>query len=92
MIILLGCGRLALLTDETGPWPLVPPLLVIGLGMGTCFGTVYDSTIGDISTHDRVFQGRRRRRRPRHDAEPRRGRRRHRRMPAPCGAAAAQGA
>ncbi|WP_328439181.1 MFS transporter [Streptomyces sp. NBC_00444] len=52
VIILLGCGWLALLTDETGTWPLVPPLLVIGLGMGTCFGTVYDITIGDISTEE----------------------------------------
>lgn len=24
-------------------------MLIIGLGMGTCFGTVYDITIGDIA-------------------------------------------
>ena len=52
LIILAGCGYLATLVansgTETGGWALVPPLLLIGLGMGTCFGTVYDVTIGDI--------------------------------------------
>ncbi|WP_326842632.1 MFS transporter [Streptomyces sp. NBC_01558] len=33
----------------TGPWALVPPLFVIGLGMGACFGSLYDVTIGDIT-------------------------------------------
>lgn len=37
---------------DTGAWPLVPPLLVIGIGMGTCFGTVYDVTIGDIAQEE----------------------------------------
>ncbi|MFC5005482.1 MFS transporter [Dactylosporangium cerinum] len=31
-----------------GTAQLVPAALVIGLGMGTCFGTVYDVTIGDV--------------------------------------------
>ncbi|MFJ3228076.1 MFS transporter [Streptomyces sp. NPDC086783] len=35
-------------TDTAG-WTLVPPLLVVGLGMGTCFGTVYDVAIGDVA-------------------------------------------
>jgi EmrB/QacA subfamily drug resistance transporter len=29
-------------------WALVPPLFVIGLGMGSCFGSIYDVAIGDI--------------------------------------------
>ncbi|MCX4916221.1 MFS transporter [Streptomyces sp. NBC_00687] len=33
----------------TGPLALVPPLFVIGLGMGACFGSLYDVTIGDIT-------------------------------------------
>ncbi|MGR3871781.1 MFS transporter [Streptomyces graminifolii] len=52
VIILAGCGHLAALVTNSGTevsgWALVPPLLLIGLGMGTCFGTVYDVTIGDI--------------------------------------------
>ncbi|WP_248965279.1 MFS transporter [Sphaerisporangium perillae] len=31
-----------------GAWALVPPVLVIGLGLGTCFATVYDVTMGDL--------------------------------------------
>lgn len=52
LIILTGCGYLTALVANsgtgTGGWALVPPLLLIGLGMGTCFGTIYDVTIGDI--------------------------------------------
>ncbi|MFD1545129.1 MFS transporter, partial [Nonomuraea guangzhouensis] len=35
-----------------GVWPLVLAALVIGLGMGTCFGTVYDVTMGDIDPRE----------------------------------------
>ncbi|WP_055565489.1 MFS transporter [Streptomyces atriruber] len=53
LITLTGTGWLLAQTAATGTgtstWALVPPLLVIGLGMGTCFGTVYDVTIGDIA-------------------------------------------
>ncbi|MFH8613322.1 MFS transporter [Streptomyces sp. NPDC018029] len=53
LITLTGTGWLLAQTaatgTETGRWALVPPLLVIGVGMGTCFGTVYDVTIGDIA-------------------------------------------
>jgi predicted MFS family arabinose efflux permease len=28
---------------------IVPAVVVIGLGMGTCFGTVYDITLGDVT-------------------------------------------
>ncbi len=33
----------------TGPAVIVPAAVVIGLGMGTCFGTVYDITLGDVT-------------------------------------------
>jgi MFS family permease len=53
LITLTGTGwLLALVTasgTDTGGWALVPPLLVVGLGMGTCFGSVYDVAIGDIA-------------------------------------------
>lgn len=48
LLVLAGCGWLLAL-HPTGTWGLVPPLLLTGLGMGTCFGTVYDVTIGDIA-------------------------------------------
>jgi EmrB/QacA subfamily drug resistance transporter len=35
-----------------GRWALVAPVLLMGLGMGTCFGTVYDVTIGDIDQEE----------------------------------------
>ena len=56
LIVLAGCGWLLLLTVNSGTgigsWALVPPLLLVGLGMGTCFGTVYDVTIGDIAPEE----------------------------------------
>ncbi|WP_369248330.1 MFS transporter [Streptomyces sp. R41] len=52
LITLAGTGYLLALVStsgtNTGSWALVPPLLVVGLGMGTCFGSVYDVTVGDI--------------------------------------------
>ncbi|GGV30228.1 MFS transporter [Streptomyces spectabilis] len=33
----------------TGPAVIVLAAVVIGLGMGTCFGTVYDITLGDVT-------------------------------------------
>ncbi|MFF3333416.1 MFS transporter [Streptomyces sp. NPDC002888] len=56
LIVLAGCGYLALLVIDSGTslnhWELVPPVLLIGVGMGTCFGTVYDVTIGDIAPEE----------------------------------------
>ncbi|MFE2585753.1 MFS transporter [Streptomyces sp. NPDC059378] len=54
LIILAGCAALLLLCalGRTGAWELVLPLFVIGVGMGTCFGTVYDVTIGDIAPEE----------------------------------------
>lgn len=53
LITLAGTGYLLTLVTisgtDTGSWALVPPLLVIGLGMGTCFGSIYDVTVGDIA-------------------------------------------
>lgn len=31
-----------------GPWSLVVPGIVVGLGMGTCFGTLFDIALGDL--------------------------------------------
>ncbi|WP_228542187.1 MFS transporter [Nocardia sp. XZ_19_369] len=52
LITLVGIGLLLVLAltagTTVGPWALAAPVLVLGLGMGTCFGTVYQVTIGDI--------------------------------------------
>ncbi|MEU1373368.1 MFS transporter [Streptomyces triculaminicus] len=52
LVTLAGTGLLlaAVHTHGTsvGAGWIVPAALVVGLGMGTCFGTVYDVTIGDI--------------------------------------------
>ncbi|MFG2649732.1 MFS transporter [Streptomyces sp. NPDC048436] len=56
LIMLTGTGYLLTLVanSPTHPasWALLPPMLIIGLGMGTCFGTVYDITIGDIAPEE----------------------------------------
>ncbi|WP_432174512.1 MFS transporter [Streptomyces sp. Tue6028] len=53
LITSAGTGWLLALVASSGTgtaaWALVPPLLVVGLGMGTCFGSLYDVTIGDIA-------------------------------------------
>lgn len=50
---LAGTGWLLLAAsgEAHGVWALMPPALVIGLGMGACFGTVFDVTMGDIAPH-----------------------------------------
>ncbi|MDJ0345194.1 MFS transporter [Streptomyces sp. H10-C2] len=52
LITLIGTGWLLALVHAygtgIGAWGLLTPVLIIGLGMGTCFGTIYDVTIGDI--------------------------------------------
>ncbi|MFE1293059.1 MFS transporter [Streptomyces sp. NPDC058751] len=56
LVTLAGTAHLlALVTtsgQDTGGWALAPPLLVIGLGMGACFGSLYDVTIGDIAPEE----------------------------------------
>jgi predicted MFS family arabinose efflux permease len=52
LLTLLGTGWLFLLVQlngtAVGQWALVLPVLLVGLGMGTCFGSLYDVTLGDI--------------------------------------------
>jgi EmrB/QacA subfamily drug resistance transporter len=33
---------------SVGPWTLAPALFVMGFGMGTCFGTLFDVALGDV--------------------------------------------
>jgi len=42
------------LAEGTGVsvWALAPSLLALGLGMGTCFSSIYDVAIGDISSDE----------------------------------------
>ncbi|MGK5557950.1 MFS transporter [Actinomadura kijaniata] len=42
-------GTLAAVETAPGSWLLSLPVLVTGLGMGTCFGTLYDVTLGDVA-------------------------------------------
>jgi EmrB/QacA subfamily drug resistance transporter len=35
----------------TTPWVTVPSILVLGIGMGACFSTIYDVALGDVA-HD----------------------------------------
>ena len=52
LIALAGIGWLLALVMEqgtgTGPWTLAPALFVMGFGVGTCFGTLFDVTLGDV--------------------------------------------
>jgi len=52
-VMLAGCGWVLALVVHSGTavslWTLAPPVLVIGLGMGACFGTIFDVALGDIS-------------------------------------------
>ena len=53
LVTLAGVGWLleVVLLEGTGagPWMLAPALLVMGFGMGTCFGTLFDITVGGVS-------------------------------------------
>lgn len=33
---------------DVGEWSIIGPIFVIGLGMGTCFGIVFDIALGDV--------------------------------------------
>lgn len=35
-----------------GPWAVVAPLVLVGLGMGACFGTIFSFALGDIDPHE----------------------------------------
>lgn len=56
VITLVGVASLAIVIGVLGPavriWALVPPIFVLGLGLGTCFGNLFDITIGDVDTHE----------------------------------------
>ncbi|MFI6597457.1 MFS transporter [Nonomuraea sp. NPDC050536] len=51
-IILIGCGWLLVLVAASGTdldlWALAPAVFLTGLGMGACYGTIFDIAIGDI--------------------------------------------
>jgi len=52
----LGAGWLWLTVHNTGlatgPWGLVGPMLLTGLGMGLTFGTLFDIAVGDASPEE----------------------------------------
>ncbi len=52
LISLAGIGWLLALVlgrgTSVGPWSLAPPLLTMGVGMGTCLGTLFDIALGDV--------------------------------------------
>ena len=51
-IVLLGCAAVLALVAHSGTnlelWTLAPAIFVIGLGMGACYGTIFDVALGDI--------------------------------------------
>ncbi|MEV4225438.1 MFS transporter [Nonomuraea sp. NPDC049725] len=51
-VILAGCGWLLVLVAASGTdlslWALAPAVFLTGLGMGACYGTIFDVAIGDI--------------------------------------------
>jgi EmrB/QacA subfamily drug resistance transporter len=50
LLTLAGTLSLLALIQATTPtaWMLIAPVLVTGLGLGTCFGTVYEVTLGGV--------------------------------------------
>ncbi|AJT63050.1 putative actinorhodin transporter [Streptomyces lydicus] len=50
LLTLTGTLSLLVLVHATSPtaWMLVAPVFVTGLGLGSCFGTVYEVTLGDV--------------------------------------------
>lgn len=56
LITMTGVGWMLALVATTGTdasaWSIVWPILIIGLGMGTCFGTVFDIALGDVDADE----------------------------------------
>jgi MFS family permease len=55
LITMAGAGGLLAVvtaTDRPTWWQLSPAILVIGLGMGTCTGTIFDTALGDIEPEE----------------------------------------
>lgn len=52
VVTLLGAGWFLALVAADGlaltAWGAAAPIFVVGLGMGACFGTIYDIAIGDV--------------------------------------------
>ena len=56
LLTLIGAGWLLLLVLTQGVqltlWVMAPAILVMGLGMGSCFGTIFDVALGTISPEE----------------------------------------
>lgn len=56
LITLAGLASLAAVIGIAGTqvnvWALVAPISILGLGLGTCFGNLFDITIGDVATDE----------------------------------------
>jgi EmrB/QacA subfamily drug resistance transporter len=56
LITLTGVASLATVIGISGTdvnvWALVAPIFIVGLGLGTCFGNLFDITIGDVATSE----------------------------------------
>ncbi|MGC4961638.1 MFS transporter [Gordonia sp. DT101] len=54
--IVVGVGWLLALVAASGTdlglWMMAPPIFVIGLGMGACYGTIFDIALGDIDADE----------------------------------------
>ncbi len=55
-IVLLGCAAVLALVAHSGTnlelWTLAPAIFVIGLGIGACYGTIFDVALGDIDPNE----------------------------------------
>ncbi|MBY8881464.1 MFS transporter [Streptomyces sp. PLK6-54] len=53
LLVLGGCGWLLALVAHSGTslslWGLAPAVFLTGLGMGACYGTIFDVALGDIA-------------------------------------------
>ncbi|MFI5766076.1 MFS transporter [Streptomyces sp. NPDC051563] len=56
LLTLAGAGWLLTLVLSRGTdptlWAMAPAVFVTGLGMGACFGTLFDITLGDVSAEE----------------------------------------
>jgi MFS family permease len=46
--VLLLWAIVAMQGTSVGPWSLAAPIFVVGIGMGACFGSLFDIALGDI--------------------------------------------
>ncbi|MFI1095347.1 MFS transporter [Streptomyces sp. NPDC020917] len=56
ILVLAGCGWLLTLVAHSGTglslWTLAPAVFLTGLGMGACYGTIFDIALGDIAADE----------------------------------------